>query len=221
MKRRYALLLCLLTLLIGLAGGLILHRLIPARSASVLSSTLTPETPAEDHSAQEGDHASLIICALETASAIRDQNYSLLASYVHPKEGVTFSPSATVDPSSNLTFSAEDISGMDDGSSSGNTYVWGTSSDAATPISMTLADYFAAYVWDKDYISAPQIGVDTILSNGNALENAADAYPGCHYVEFYQPSTANQADWSALKLVYQWYNSNWYLVGVIHSAWSA
>lgn len=212
-------LLCsLLALLLGLGGGFALHYLLPPRSTAVLTSQLTANAPAQAEAPTEGDSLSLVRCALETADAIREGEYSLLSSYVHPEEGVTFTPASTVDRNSNLTFQAGELAQV---AESGKSYVWGTSTDAATPIKLTLKDYVASYVWDRDYIASPRISVDAMQVSGNALENTADAYPGCHYVEFYYPAADGQSEWSTLKLVFQWYQNEWYLVGIVHSAWGA
>ncbi|MGM9538441.1 MAG: hypothetical protein ACI3VN_08935 [Candidatus Onthomonas sp.] len=215
---KWTLICSLLALLLGLGGGFALHYLLPPRSTSVITSQLTANAPAQSEETVEGDSLSLIRCALETAEAIRNEDYTLLASYVHPEEGVTFTPASTVDRNSNLTFQANELAQV---AESGKTYVWGTSTDAATPIRLTLPDYVAGYVWDRDYTASPRISVDTEQTSGNALENTLDAYPGCHYVEFYCPAAQGQSDWSAIKLVYQWYQNEWYLVGIVHSAWSA
>lgn len=204
------LLCCLVALLLGLAGGFALRHVLSDRSLAAASHLIT------DASAEE-NQLSLVDCALETLAAIQDEDYTALSGYVHPQSGVTFTPTATVDPASNLTFSADELVQAAD---SDKTYVWGTSPSTSSPIKLTVEDYFQAYVWDRDYAASPRISVDTPQVSGNALENTLDAYPDCHYVEFYCPAPDNQTDWSTLRLVYQWYHNNWYLVGIVHSAWS-
>lgn len=211
-KRSTAVLIGIAALLLGLACGFSLHWLLPSRSAAMLTSTLSVSSSAEE------DKSALIGCALETANAIQKQDFALLASYIHPEEGVTFTPNTTVDRSTNLTFTSEQIA---QASAPGESYLWGTATDTASPISLTISDYFSSYVWDVDYLTAPSISVDSVRITGNALENTADAYPDCHYVEFYFSGENAQTDWRCLKLVYEWYNGGWYLVGVVHSSWSA
>ena len=61
------------------------------------------------------------------------------------------------------------------------------------------------------------------MTGGNALENLADAYPGCRYVDFSIPSADpvnDGLDWSSLKLVFQPEDDLWYLVGVVHGEWT-
>lgn len=218
MKTWLKLLLCSgLALLLGLAGGFALHRRLPPRSASALTSQLTVNAPSSAESQSEGDSLSLVRCALEAMSAIKQEDYSLLATYVQPDTGVTFTPAATVDLDSNLTFSPDALTQAAD---SEKTFVWGTSTRDSTPIKLTLRDYFASYVWDRDYAASPRISVDTAQVSGNAMENTLDAYSDCHYVEFYCTAAEDPSDWTTLRLVFQWYSNDWYLVGVIHSAWN-
>lgn len=207
----------LIALLLGFVGGFAIHYILPPRSTAVITSQLTSSVPASSDSASEGSTFSLLHCALDTLGAIEQQDYTALATYVHPELGVTFTPSATVDPTSNLTFLPDELTSA---ASSSTSYVWGTSSSTSTPIKLTLTDYFASYVWDRDYTASPRISVDTPQVSGNALENTLQAYPDGHYVEFYCPAASGQTEWSTLRLVYQWYNNQWYLVGIIHSAWN-
>lgn len=207
----------LIALLIGLIIGFALYGALPPRITAVITSAISENMTGDVDSPSEGDSLPLIHCALETLSAIEEQDYGTLATYVHPESGVTFTPSATVDRASNLTFSSEELAQAAKGE---NTYVWGTSTNTAAPINLTLPDYFAAYVWDRDYSSSPRISVDTAQVSGNALDNTLESYPDSHYVEFYCPDPDGQAQWSTLRLVYQWYDHQWYLVGIVHSAWN-
>lgn len=212
MKRwKIALISGLLALLVGFIGGFAVSRLLPPRSVSTITAHFLSE------GAEEGDRSSLLHCALDTLGVLEQQDYDQLADFVHPEEGVTFTPFSTVDLTSNLTFPADTLSNA---AESGKTYVWGTAPDSASPISLSLTDYTAEYILDAAYSSASYITIDATRTSGNALENTAAAYPDCHFVEFYVPDSDNSAHWTALKLVYSWYDGNWYLTGIIHSAWS-
>ena len=91
------------------------------------------------------------------------------------------------------------------------------------PIKLTIPQYFQRYVYDKDYTQATEIGIDRIITGGNALENLAEAYPGCRFVDFAFPSADpvnDGLDWSSLKLVFQPGEFRWLLVGVVHGEWT-
>lgn len=201
-RRSTAVLLSVLFLILGLAGGFAVSRAISPRDAAILSNQ------------EEGDTASLVSCAVETAEALRSGDFETLAEYIHPERGVTFTPNTTVDTASNLNFLPD---ALVEASESATTYLWGTTTDTASPINLTMADYFASYVWERDYLSSPRISVDSSQVAGNGLENVSEIYPDGRYVEFY--ATDGESNWSTLKLVFEWDGGAWYLVGVVHSGW--
>ncbi|MBR1845812.1 MAG: hypothetical protein IJ792_04350 [Oscillospiraceae bacterium] len=203
----------LFALLLGLLAGVFISQMLPPR----LQSTLAESVNVTDSTSSD-DSVDLLRTALDTARAFRDGDYATLAYYVHPAEGVTFTPNTTVDRSADQTFTVEQIANA---ANTSETYIWGTATDSAVPISLTFADYRSAYVWDEDYLAQARISVDSTRVAGNALENLTDAYPDCRYVEFYCPGEDPQTDWSALRLVYRQQDGVWYLVGVVHSAWGA
>ncbi len=216
-KSRTTALLCALALLAGLLSGLVLSLFLPdgLLNPAVLTGAAAIVTAA---SSDETDNVSLVTRAMSTLTAIESRDYAALSAQVDPERGVTFTPLATVDPVSNLTFSPEEIASA---GSSERTYIWGMTTDTAEPISLTISGYFDAYVWDVDYTTASEINIDRVQASGNALENVAEAYPDCRFVEFYSAGVRESTDWQALKLVYRWTGGNWYLTGVIHSTWTA
>ena len=163
-----------------------------------------------------GDNFPLLNTACVVNQALLRHDYDTLSKYVHPQRGVTFTPYSTVDPQSDLTFTAAQIQGL---SSDKTVYTWGFEDGRGNPIKMTMEQYFARYVYNTDYPQASLIGVDRIITTGNALENLTEEYPGCRFVDFCIPSSDpvnDGLDWFSLKLVFQLENNSWYLVGVVH-----
>lgn len=166
------------------------------------------------------DNFSLLNAACGVNRAIQQQNYAALAACVHPSRGVAFTPYSTVDPNVDLTFTPDQIKALPQDKT---VYTWGIEDGRGDPIQMTAMDYFARYVYDADYTQASEIGIDRVMTGGNALENLAEAYPGCRYVDFSIPSADpvnDGLDWSSLKLVFQLENNTWYLVGIVHGEWT-
>ena len=162
----------------------------------------------------------LLNAACAVNRAIQRQDYTVLASYIHPSRGVTFTPYSTVDFNMDITFTPDQVKNLPQDQT---VYTWGIEDGRGDPIQMTAMDYFARYVYDADYTQATEIGIDRIMTGGNALENLADAYPGCRYVDFSFPSADpvnDGLDWSSLKLVFQPEDDLWYLVGVVHGEWT-
>lgn len=189
-------------------------------SQSTLSNSVGTQTPSDTHTLDSSDNFPLLNAACTVVRALRQQDYSTVASFVHPVKGVTFTPYSTVNPESDRVFSQEAIMNLTQDST---VYTWGTVDGRGTPIEMTMSDYFKHYVFNADYTQAPQIGVDRILMHGNALENLREAYPQGRFVDFCFPEldeAGEGLDWCSLKLVFEAQDSNWLLVGVVHGEWT-
>ena len=188
---------------------------VPTPGAPVLSSA-----PQDAASLDTGDNALLVQRAGEVLQAIKGEDFAALAACVHPTYGVQFTPYSTVQPEVDLRLSTEQIAGLGDDPT---LYTWGSADGSGDPIRLSGRDYFARYVFNVDYTRAPVIGVDTVLESGNALENVADSFPGCRFVEFHFPGIdpKNQGfDWCSLKLVFSPCQDRWQLVALIHSEWT-
>lgn len=216
MKRHILLFCVVLTLVIGLTGGFVLGRMLPPDPpAAIITAT------ASDSSAvpAEMGNSSLLQAAIKILDELNAGNTMALTNDIDPDKGITFTSYSTVNFSTDVHFSSKEFSAALDTSSD---YIWGMIPGDSEPVRMTLSEYLEEFVWDADYCSAPEIGIDTVLYTGNALENVAEAYPGCRFVDFYIPGHGDDnQDFSSLKLVFSWNAGKWTLVGVIHSEWLA
>lgn len=230
---------CALCLAIGLLVGVLLPvNLRPDKPATSDSSTMTftslePSPSGSGSASASQSGSSQTETTLDTANnfpllntacvvnqALRQKDYTTLSKYVHPVLGVTFTPYSTGDLESDLSFTAAQIKDLQKDTA---VYTWGFEDGRGDPIRMTIEQYFARYVYDTDYTQAPMIGVDRIITNGNALENLTEAYPEARFVDFCFPSADpvnDGLDWSSLKLVFQPYGESWYLVGIVHGEWT-
>lgn len=232
MKRSTLLFSSVLCLVIGLLCGLIAPALW-REPAMPLASTAYTNT--SDFNRTEGDRSihqsplnqldptnnAVLLCAsFEVLNALKAHDATALASTVHPDKGVTFTPYSTVEPGVNINLSSIQVKEL---YSDETVYTWGHVDGCGNMIEMTVPEYFDRYVYDADYFQAPQIGIDEVVINGNALENVAEAYPGCRFVDFCYPSISpahEGMDWCSLKLVFEPGDSRWLLVGLIHSEWT-
>lgn len=179
--------------------------------------TSSPVLFSENQDPQEGNGV-LVGRAMEVAGYIRDGDWAALAGTVHPK-GVVFTPYSSVSDS-DLRFSPEEVAAF---GSNTKTYLWGSYEGSGAPMNLTVGEYFLRFVNNADYTRAPLLGVDRVICSGNAVENAADAYPDGHFVELYYDGIdpiKEGFDWCALKLVFEPLNGHLMLVGVIHSEWT-
>ena len=156
----------------------------------------------------------------QVLEALKAEDYAALSELVHPQRGVTLTPYSTVDPSCDNVLPQTSVAklAMDD-----QVYLWGLHDGSGDPIRCTGTEYFDHYVFNVDYTEAPQVGIDTVLISGNALENAAAAYPNGRFVEYHFPGIDPELegfDWCSLKLVFEVWENDWYLVGIIHGEWT-
>ena len=168
------------------------------------------------------NNAELSALAYRVLDNIKAGDYGELALTAHPKLGVLFSPQATVDKLTNKCFSAEQIAEF---KQDNNAYVWGVNSTSGEPIELTPIDYFAKFVYPKDYVAAPFVGINHIVRSGNALENIQEVFPEIQFVEFHIPGSGQNAaedfDWCTLRLGFEVYDGSLWLTAIIHSKWSA
>ena len=166
------------------------------------------------------DTTGLLRMAAGVAEALKNRDYEMLASFVHPERGVTLTPYSTVDLETDQNFTADQIRDLKDDTTR---YLWGYEDGRGEPIRMTIAQFLSEYIFSVDYTQATSVGVDEVVMSGNALENVGEAYPDCRYVDLCYPSldpTYSGLDWCSLKLVFAPTQSGWYLVGLIHSQWT-
>lgn len=189
-----------------------------ALSANIGSDTDAVYTPAPTPDLT--GNRTLLIRATAVLNALQTKDYVTLSTFVHPVKGVTFTPYSTVDAEANLNFNASGISHAADDPIK---YIWGLTDGQGAPIELTMADYFNTYVFNVDYTRAPVLGVDQVIGSGNSLENVTEAYPKGRFVEFHFPGLIAENkgfDWCSLKLVFEEYQGDYKLVGIIHSQWT-
>jgi len=197
-----------------IAGVLITSLIYAFTGFSVFGNTQRNTTPPEDT-----ENAEMISLAYKVLEYIRDDDFTSLQHLIHPDLGVTFSPYATVNLSTNRQFTSSQISRLNTDT---NIYVWGVFNGSGEPIELTPADYFARFVSAAEFINAPDIGVNQIIRSGNALENITETFPDIRFVDFHisRGEPTDETDWSSLRLGFENYNGNLRLIAVVYSSWT-
>ncbi len=158
--------------------------------------------------------------AEEIVLSLSNQDMQTLATYIHPSQGVRFSPYSYVDIQEDLVFSTNQINGIFNDST---VYHWGTFDGSGDPIDMTFADYYARFVYDQDYANPEQIAVNDMLGGGNTIDNTGQVYPNATVVVFHFSGFDPQyegLDWRSLRLALEQVGNQWFLVGIIHDEWT-
>ena len=235
MKR--VLLFCGLTFLLGLSVGLFSHALLPDTGVLPLpappatngtpSTVLTAPSPLPSSTVLSGtmeepdssDTLALLEQGFAVLSALKDRNYEALSTYASAS-GVRFTPYSTVDPAKDLVLTPAQIAAAP---LDAQVYCWGTEDGSGDPIELTIPDYVSRFVYNADYLNATRIGINQVVQGGNALENVAEVYSDCVFLDFnfsgLDPSLEG-LDWCSLKLVFRTERDSLKLVGLLHGEWT-
>ncbi len=150
-------------------------------------------------------------------TAIKNKNYTQLASYFHPVEGVKFSPYAFIEDNVILT-RKEFLQKI----KSNKKMDWGDYDGIGDSIMLSVKEYFKKFVYTADFLHVKKVSINKVNSYGNSLNNIRDIYPTNDFVESYFPGTEKNEnmDWGTLTLVFKKYKGAYYLVAIIHDQWT-
>ncbi|HET9745281.1 MAG TPA: hypothetical protein VFP97_06200 [Chitinophagaceae bacterium] len=153
---------------------------------------------------------------------IKNKNYAGLAGFIHPVEGIRFSPYAYIDTVHHVKFSVARFNAQVNASIQ-DTLLWGEFDGTGDPIKMTLNTYMKRFVYDVDFIKPEKRSVNKFISGGNSLNNLVAVYKNCDFTESHFSGFEEKYgghDWRTLRLVFKERNKRFYLVGVVHDEWT-
>jgi hypothetical protein len=154
----------------------------------------------------------IITLSKAVVSNIRNKN---LYRYAHPQKGVRFSPLATINTNTDKVFS---IKQMVENFDKENVLSWGSYGENGSQINLSFKDYYSNFIYDKDYSLPTSIGYNKKVGKGDHEFNFLDVYESSVFVDYYiEPNFGeNSTGWSSLILIFEEYNKEWFLVGVVH-----
>lgn len=155
--------------------------------------------------------------ATQVITAISTKDSEKIAEFVHPDKGVRFTPYTSVSVDKDVILKQEDIKNFFENK---NIYQWGYYDGTGDEISLTASQYYDEFIYTADFMNAEKIGYNEVLSSGNMEENQFKVYNNAIVVEYYfsgfNPDYEG-ADWKSLRLVFEPYENDWKLVGIIHN----
>ena len=164
--------------------------------------------------------SSLLISAMTAVMLLDQKDMDALSLLVHPVKGVLFSPYSFVHINDDIVFTPAELV---DAPGSSNIYIWGDYDGIGDPISLGFDDYYDRFVYDKPFAFPHLIGNNTNISSGNTIVNIEDVFPDGEFVEFhftgFDPEFVGM-DWKSLRLVFEFYQGEWYLVAIVHDEWT-
>jgi len=151
--------------------------------------------------------------------ALKNKDMDTLSAMASLK-GVRFSPYSNINKTSDVVL--EPIV-LQNAYILSRTFVWGSYDGSGEPIDLPYGQYYDKFVYDKDFMSAPQIKFNEIIGQGNTINNLKEVYPDAEFVEYHFPGFDVQyegMDWESLRLVFEKKDGNYYLIGIVHDGWT-
>jgi len=151
---------------------------------------------------------------------LKNKNYSAFANYIHPVEGIRFSPYGFVDTAHDMKLSKQKFINQ---VREQDMVIWGKFDGTGDPIQMTLNNYMHRFVYDVDFVKPEKRSVNEIIGSGNSLNNLQLVYKDCDFTESnfsgFDKKYAGM-DWRSLRLVFKVRDRKFFLVGIVHDEWT-
>lgn len=166
------------------------------------------------------DEETLTTIATEILTTLKAKDYKAFAAYFHPTDSVLFSPYGFIDVKASKKLTRANFIKLIEERGSVN---WGNYDGSGAPIRLTAQKYLETFVYNADYLHAEKTAYNQIIGKGNSLNNLADIYPKHLFIEYHFSGFDKKyegMDWTSLRLVFRQYQSNYYLVAVIHDQWT-
>ena len=159
---------------------------------------------------------------LETTKAIlqslKDKDIQTLVTYINTGTKVRFSPYSYVNTETDIMLNGQEL--INKYQDTNNVLTRWTYDGSGEPININVKDYFQKFIYDMDFLNAPEINENHEIMRGNSINNVFDIYANDYIVEFYIPGIDPQYDGmdrKSLTLVVKNTNGKRYLIGIIHN----
>lgn len=161
-----------------------------------------------------------ITVAMNVLDSLKNEDMATLSTFVHPSNGLRFTPYEHIDIQNDKVFPASQITGL---LTDTQIYTWGSYDGSGDPIDLNFSQYYDKYIYDEDFINPHIIGNNVAIGKGNTINNITTAYPNANFVEFHFTGFDPQyegIDWKSLRLVFEDVGGTPYLVGIVHGQWT-
>ncbi|MHB0938701.1 MAG: hypothetical protein ACYC6A_20080 [Armatimonadota bacterium] len=152
----------------------------------------------------------------EILALLKQQDFKTLAKYIHPQQGVRFSPYAYVDVKTDRRYTQTPLA---DAWNDRKTYLWGYYDGSGDPITLSFRKYYEQFIFNRDFTEAPDVSFNKLIETGNTVSNLDDVYSNFVFMEYHFPGKDDQP-WASLRLVFKPYGKGWRLVGIVNDGWT-
>ena len=113
------------------------------------------------------------VLAKQVLTVLKGKDYESFAHFIHPVIGVRFSPYGHIDTAADKVFSTGAF--LDELSKNPQTTItWGQYDGTGEPIVLTIEAYFNKFVYNADFLNAPQTGFNKIIGKGLSVMVSPD-----------------------------------------------
>lgn len=152
-------------------------------------------------------------------NAIKTQDFPTLSTFVGP-QGIRFTPYEHVDVVSDIVlYSGQVYNAL----ALSTTFTRWWYDGSWFPIDLPIGQYWEKFVYDVDFITAPEVYHNQPFNRGNTINNIFDVYSGKHIVEYHFPGFDPQYDGMDRRSLYLVFENIWgqrYIIGIIHWSWT-
>ncbi len=157
--------------------------------------------------------------ALRIQRALANDDFARITNDIHPTRGVRFSMYAYVRPESDKVFSREQYAQYLN--ESNIRFTWGELDGTGNLLVTPLPEYLDTWV-DADKFNESIVSMNEFKQNGNTINNLKKIYQNSDVVEFYDKGSDKYGgmDWRIMRLVFDEYQDQRYLVAIVNDQWT-
>ena len=157
--------------------------------------------------------------ALDIQQALSTGHYAEITESIHPTRGVRFSMYGRVLPELDKVFSRAQFAQYL--RESRIRFTWGDLDGTGDLLIQPLPEYLNTWV-AADTFNGTTPSINVFKHNGNMINNLKEIYPNSEVVEYYFAGTEQYSgmDWRIMRLVFEEYQGQRYLVAIVNEQWT-
>lgn len=147
--------------------------------------------------------------------AIKNSDLPKLSTFVWPK-WLRFSPYEYINTGTDVVLTSGEVYY---GQAMSRSFTRWSYDGSGEPINLWIWQYREKFVYDVDFITAPEVYHNQKFQRGNITNTIFDVYTGKEIIEYHFPQIDPQyegIDWKSLYLVLENVNGQRYLIGIVH-----